>query len=58
MRLGIRLCLARAGIHTVKDLISLTPEELLNIRNISNKRLDIIIQTLEAHGLHLKVSAK
>lgn len=54
LRLGIRLCLARAGIHTVKDLISLTPEELLNIRNISNKRFDIIIQTLEAHGLHLK----
>ena len=35
LRLGIRLCLARAGIHTVKDLISLTPEELLNIRNIN-----------------------
>ena len=50
---------SRASEHLVNpigmsDQLKWNNQELLNIRNISNKRLDIIIQTLEAHGLHLK----
>lgn len=43
--------LYRAGILTIGDLISYTPEEIANLRNIGKKSVDEICEKMEALGL-------
>lgn len=46
-------CLKRAGINTLGDLIKMTPEQLVNVRNLGKKSLDEIIQKLADLGYPL-----
>ena len=46
-------CLKRAGINTLSDLIKMTPEQLVNVRNLGKKSLDEIIQKLADIGYPL-----
>lgn len=48
-------CLKRAGINTVSELTKLTPEELVNVRNLGKKSLDEIYQKLSDMGLTLRM---
>ena len=43
-------CLKRAGINTIGDLIKMTPEELVNVRNLGKKSLDEIMLKLADLG--------
>ena len=47
-------CLKRYGIKTIGDLVILTPEELMDIRNMGKNSRDDIIIKLRFRGLHLK----
>lgn len=47
-------CLQRAKIETLADLVSHTEEELLGIRNLGAKTVELIKEKLEARGLSLK----
>lgn len=49
-------CLKRAKIETLADLISLPEEELLSIRNLGAKTVELIKEKLQARGLSLKDS--
>ena len=49
-------CLRRAGIDTVKDLISKTEEDMLKVKNLGRKSLDEIIAKLNDLGIGLKVN--
>ncbi|MBO5248992.1 MAG: DNA-directed RNA polymerase subunit alpha [Clostridia bacterium] len=44
-------CLKRAGINTVDELISKTPEEMMRVRNLGKKSLEEVITKLESYGL-------
>ena len=44
-------CLKRAGINTVDELISKTPEEMMRVRNLGKKSLEEVIVKLESYGL-------
>lgn len=44
-------CLKRAGINTVDDLISKSPEEMMRVRNLGKKSLEEVIVKLESYGL-------
>ena len=44
-------CLTRAGINTVGDLISKSPEEMMRVRNLGKKSLEEVIAKLEEYGL-------
>lgn len=44
-------CLKRAGINTVGDLISKSPEEMMRVRNLGKKSLEEVIAKLEEYGL-------
>ena len=46
-------CLKRAGINTLGDLIKMTPEQLVNVRNLGKKSLDEIMQKLADLGYPL-----
>ena len=48
-------CLKRQGINTIGDLISLSPAELNQIRNLGKKSLDEILQKLADMGLLLNM---
>ena len=56
MELSVRSynCLKRANIHTVKDLIEKTEDDMLKVRNLGKKSLDEVILKLEGYGLSLK----
>lgn len=58
MELSVRSfnCLRRGGVRTVGDLVSMTHEELMNIRNLGRKCLEEIEQTIKQMGLKLKES--
>ena len=43
-------CLKRAGINTLGDLTRMTPEQLVNVRNLGKKSLDEIMQKLADIG--------
>ncbi|MBP3200899.1 MAG: DNA-directed RNA polymerase subunit alpha [Lachnospiraceae bacterium] len=43
-------CLKRAGINTIGDLIKMTPEQLVNVRNLGKKSLDEIMLKLADLG--------
>jgi len=47
-------CLQRAKIETLADLVSHTEDELLGIRNLGAKTVDLIKEKLDARGLSLK----
>lgn len=49
-------CLKRASIDTVDELISKTPEDMMQVRNLGKKSLEEIIEKLEELGLGLKKS--
>lgn len=47
-------CLQRAKIETLADLVSHTEDEMLGIRNLGAKTVELIKEKLEARGLSLK----
>ena len=51
-------CLKRAGINTVKDLVAMTEEELIKVRNLGRKSLEEVKKKLEDDGLSLKPSVE
>jgi superfamily II DNA or RNA helicase/DNA-binding CsgD family transcriptional regulator len=46
-------CLKRAGKHTIKDLLLMTSEELIKLKNFGKNSHDEVIRTLESLGLYL-----
>ena len=47
-------CLKRAGIHTVRQLVEFSENDLLNIRNFGVKSIEEVKDKLEEMGLGLK----
>lgn len=58
LELNVRACncLQRAKIETLADLVSHTEEEMMEIRNLGAKTVELIKEKLEARGLSLKQS--
>jgi DNA-directed RNA polymerase subunit alpha len=52
-----RNCLRRAQIETVGELVTKTPDELLNITNFGQKSLDEVTAKLDELGLSLRAAA-
>ena len=50
------ICLKRAGINTVEDLINRSEEDMMKVRNLGRKSLEEVIGKLEAMGLSLAKS--
>ena len=48
------VCLKRANINTVEDLIKKAYEEMIEVKNLGKKNLDEIINKLAILGLNLK----
>jgi len=46
-------CLKRAGINTVQELCSRTPEDMMKVRNLGRKSLDEVLAKLSELGLSL-----
>ena len=51
-------CLKRAGINTVKDLVAMTEDELIKVRNLGKKSLEEVKKKLDDDGLSLKPGAE
>lgn len=49
-------CLKRAGINTIGELVSRTPDDMIRVRNLGRKSLEEVEQKLGGLGLALKVS--
>lgn len=49
-------CLKRAGVKTVGDIISMTEEDFIHIRNLGKRSHDEIISVIGGLGLKLKES--
>lgn len=49
-------CLKRAGINTVRDLVAMTEEELIKVRNLGRKSLEEVKKKLSDGDLSLKPS--
>ena len=49
-------CLKRAGVVTVEDLLKLTEEDLMKVRNLGRKSLDEVVKKIESLGFKLKKS--
>lgn len=49
-------CLKRAGINTVDELISRTPEDMMKVRNLGRKSLEEVLSKLKELGLQLRPS--
>ena len=47
-------CLKRAGIHSVRQLVEFSENDLLNIRNFGVKSIEEVKDKLESMGLGLK----
>ena len=47
-------CLKRAGIHSVRQLVEFSENDLLNIRNFGGKSIEEVKDKLESMGLSLK----
>ena len=47
-------CLKRAGIHSVRQLVEFSENDLLNIRNFGVKSIEEVKDKLESMGLSLK----
>ena len=52
-----RNCLRRAQIETVGELVTRTPDDLLNITNFGQKSLDEVTAKLDELGLSLRAAA-
>lgn len=50
-------CLKRAGIIVVEDLIKLTEDDLMKVRNLGRKSLEEVIHKIESLGFKLSKSA-
>ncbi len=48
-------CLKRAGINTVGDLINMSEDDMMKVRNLGRKSLDEVIEKLASLGLKLRV---
>ena len=48
-------CLKRAGINTVQELCSKTPDEMMKFRNLGRKSLDEVLEKLKELGLKLNM---
>ncbi len=46
-------CLKKRGINTVRELVKLTPEELMEMKNFGKKSLEEVKKVLESLGLSL-----
>lgn len=46
-------CLKRAGINTVEELCSKTPDEMMKVRNLGRKSLEEVLAKLKELGLSL-----
>ena len=46
-------CLKRAGINTVEELTSKTPDEMMKVRNLGRKSLEEVLAKLKELGLQL-----
>ena len=46
-------CLKRANINTVEDLIHMTEEDMMKVRNLGKKSLEEVNNKLNAMGLSL-----
>ena len=46
-------CLKRAGINTVRDLVSKTEDDMMKVRNLGRKSLEEVLNKLVAMGLSL-----
>jgi DNA-directed RNA polymerase subunit alpha len=57
LRLSLRAnnCLEEAGIATLRELVSRSREELLELRNFGDTTLEEIEAKLREHGLHLGI---
>ena len=57
LRLSMRAnnCLEEAGIATLRELVSRSREELLELRNFGDTTLEEIEAKLREHGLHLGI---
>ena len=55
LRLSVRAsnCLESENINTVRDLVSLTEDQLLEVRNFGDTTLTEVQQKLSELGLHL-----
>ena len=51
-------CLKRAGINTVQELCSKTPDEMMKVRNLGKKSLDEVLEKLKELGLKLNAGAE
>lgn len=49
-------CLKRAGVVTVEDLLKLTEEDLMKVRNLGRKSLEEVVKKIESLGFKLKKS--
>ena len=49
-------CLKRAGINTVEELCSRTPEDMMKVRNLGRKSLEEVLAKLKELGLELNPS--
>ena len=49
-------CLKREGINTVSELVALTEDQLMNIRNFGSKSVDEVRDKLTSMGLKFKDS--
>lgn len=49
-------CLKRAGINTVEELTSKTPEDMMKVRNLGRKSLEEVLGKLKELGLQLNPS--
>ena len=47
-------CLKRAGINTIDDLCSKTPEDMMKVRNLGRRSLEEILYKMKELGLSLR----
>ena len=47
-------CLKRAGINTVEDLISMSEEDMMKVRNLGRKSLEEVVFKLDSLGFSLR----
>ena len=46
-------CLKRAGVNTVQDLVSKSPEEMMKVRNLGKKSLEEVVSKLASLNFYL-----
>ena len=44
-------CLKRAGVNTVSDLVTKTPDEMMKVRNLGKKSLEEVLAKIDSSGL-------